>query len=487
MKNVLILLGMAWFCLFAQAQNLKIVNTEAENDSVTVEIAVKASELKSTDLILTEAGEKKEFSFNAGEKNLGTGQTADKKHFCFLIETTGFTAPQALSNFKSALKQIIPQISDQDKVAILTFNQADGDQKVIKHIIGFTDNKAECMAQLDKVIAKQDSNAKADIFKAIYDATGWISDQNVGSSVQLIVLTAGINHSFSKIKRQEASEKAQKLKIPVFSLVHKTWMPYSGDEFQVLADDTDGQSAIVGKSAEAIDKLKAQMNLEAKTGSADEYTYFLHFATDASSGETKKFEIEYAGEKYNGEYTILTTVDKTSFFQQNLFLIIGLAGLILIILAILLLRKKPEAKPIQTNIPKMEEPKKNEPEIKKVENVPNPLVPPHSIPQGNLKQTMVTGHQSPALKLHFNNNIQTFPITTAKVSIGRNPGNDIQIDDQTVSGSHAYIQFQEGAFYIFDNQSTNGTFVNQKKITEHKLNPHDQIKLGSAIIEFILI
>ena len=104
-----------------------------------------------------------------------------------------------------------------------------------------------------------------------------------------------------------------------------------------------------------------------------------------------------------------------------------------------------------------------------------------------LKQTMDTGHQSPALKLHFNNNIQTFPITTAKVSIGRNPGNDIQIDDQTVSGSHAYIQFQEGAFYIFDNQSTNGTFVNQKKITEYKLNPNDQIKLGSAVIEFILI
>jgi hypothetical protein len=68
------------------------------------------------------------------------------------------------------------------------------------------------------------------------------------------------------------------------------------------------------------------------------------------------------------------------------------------------------------------------------------------------------------------------------IKIGRSSDNDIIIPDRTVSGSHAVIN-KEGDFYMVqDAGSTNGVFVNGKKITKHRLRSKDRIKLGSAVL-----
>jgi pSer/pThr/pTyr-binding forkhead associated (FHA) protein len=64
------------------------------------------------------------------------------------------------------------------------------------------------------------------------------------------------------------------------------------------------------------------------------------------------------------------------------------------------------------------------------------------------------------------------------ISVGRNPDNDIVLNNKAVSRKHALIEFDESSALIMDNESVNGTFVNSRKITEEVLKDNDQITIG---------
>lgn len=58
----------------------------------------------------------------------------------------------------------------------------------------------------------------------------------------------------------------------------------------------------------------------------------------------------------------------------------------------------------------------------------------------------------------------TIPITNSSFRIGRRTGNDLQIPSMCVSGEHAEILEVAGFLFIRDLGSTNGTFVNRRRI-----------------------
>jgi S1-C subfamily serine protease len=69
------------------------------------------------------------------------------------------------------------------------------------------------------------------------------------------------------------------------------------------------------------------------------------------------------------------------------------------------------------------------------------------------------------------------------VSVGRHPLSDLRFDpdaDLDVSTRHAELREAEGAWTVFDQQSTNGTFVNGERITDHRrLFSGDTLGLGA--------
>ena len=70
--------------------------------------------------------------------------------------------------------------------------------------------------------------------------------------------------------------------------------------------------------------------------------------------------------------------------------------------------------------------------------------------------------------------------------IGANPVCDVQIEDETVSGSHAIIVYRDGRCLIKDDLSRNGTFVNGREITEAQpLQSYDQIRVGNTNLTFV--
>lgn len=77
---------------------------------------------------------------------------------------------------------------------------------------------------------------------------------------------------------------------------------------------------------------------------------------------------------------------------------------------------------------------------------------------------------------------QAFQFTGQPKIIGRGTGSDIVIPDESLSRQHAKLQAMPNGYVIEDLQSTNGTFVNQQRITgSAPLRPSDTLRLGSAV------
>lgn len=71
-----------------------------------------------------------------------------------------------------------------------------------------------------------------------------------------------------------------------------------------------------------------------------------------------------------------------------------------------------------------------------------------------------------------------------RLSIGRTRENDIVLENRGVSRKHAMIEFNNSAAVIIDNESLNGTFVNNRKITEEVLRDEDVITIGKYALVY---
>jgi len=85
----------------------------------------------------------------------------------------------------------------------------------------------------------------------------------------------------------------------------------------------------------------------------------------------------------------------------------------------------------------------------------------------------------PEIVVKFEDKVIEKLVTQKKrISIGRTPDNDIVLDNRAVSRKHAMIEFGPPGAVIIDNESLNGTFVNNRKISEEILKDSDQITIG---------
>jgi pSer/pThr/pTyr-binding forkhead associated (FHA) protein len=73
----------------------------------------------------------------------------------------------------------------------------------------------------------------------------------------------------------------------------------------------------------------------------------------------------------------------------------------------------------------------------------------------------------------------------SRMVIGRESNCDIPIPIEHLSRKHAELFFEGNQLYIKDLNSSNGTYLNGKKISKAKLNPGDKIKLDVVSFEII--
>jgi pSer/pThr/pTyr-binding forkhead associated (FHA) protein len=72
----------------------------------------------------------------------------------------------------------------------------------------------------------------------------------------------------------------------------------------------------------------------------------------------------------------------------------------------------------------------------------------------------------------------------ASMVVGRSPECELQVDDTYASQQHARLFGKNGAWYVEDLGSTNGTFVNEQKLAAPaKVQPGDKIRVGTTVLE----
>jgi pSer/pThr/pTyr-binding forkhead associated (FHA) protein len=88
--------------------------------------------------------------------------------------------------------------------------------------------------------------------------------------------------------------------------------------------------------------------------------------------------------------------------------------------------------------------------------------------------------------------VREYPLEEGTFRIGRDVENDIQLDDDAVSGSHVEIavkpsQYMEGLhdYWLRDKGSTNGTKVNGKRVKKTMLKHDDVVKVGTHQFKFV--
>lgn len=78
-----------------------------------------------------------------------------------------------------------------------------------------------------------------------------------------------------------------------------------------------------------------------------------------------------------------------------------------------------------------------------------------------------------------------FPLAPGETTIGRSGANKICIDHTSASRQHAVVISDASGLHIRDNQSTNGTLVNDHWIEEVELKPGDLIRIGTTVFKFL--
>jgi pSer/pThr/pTyr-binding forkhead associated (FHA) protein len=79
---------------------------------------------------------------------------------------------------------------------------------------------------------------------------------------------------------------------------------------------------------------------------------------------------------------------------------------------------------------------------------------------------------------------KTLELKADKVTIGRSEDNGFQIPEGSVSSHHCELKLKDDAVTITDLGSTNGTFINDKKIEAGTLRKGEVLRLGSIELRF---
>jgi two-component system cell cycle response regulator len=78
-----------------------------------------------------------------------------------------------------------------------------------------------------------------------------------------------------------------------------------------------------------------------------------------------------------------------------------------------------------------------------------------------------------------------FVLDGTKINVGRGADNEIVLEGDSVSRRHCHFELRSPTWFVVDNGSTNGTYVNEQQTPESELKNNDRIKVGPTIFKFL--
>jgi pSer/pThr/pTyr-binding forkhead associated (FHA) protein len=77
------------------------------------------------------------------------------------------------------------------------------------------------------------------------------------------------------------------------------------------------------------------------------------------------------------------------------------------------------------------------------------------------------------------------PLGPGVTHIGRGLAADLRLDEDSVSRRHAILVYRRSGSRILDDRSSNGTFVNGRRVTQADLHDGDVLVLGRVVLRYL--
>jgi pSer/pThr/pTyr-binding forkhead associated (FHA) protein len=79
------------------------------------------------------------------------------------------------------------------------------------------------------------------------------------------------------------------------------------------------------------------------------------------------------------------------------------------------------------------------------------------------------------------------PLGSEPIHIGRGLSADLRLDEVSVSRRHAILLSTDDGTRVLDDRSSNGTFVNGKRVQQAELHNGDVIAVGRFLLRYLVV
>jgi hypothetical protein len=387
-----------------------------------------------------------------------------------VLDTSGSLSPADLAAAGSLASGLLRALPAGSEAAVFAFS--DESQLLLE--------RTSDIAAVEQVIgALRPTGRRTALYDALYDASRYLRDAPATRRA-VVLLTDGRDEG-SALSVEDGLKVAQEIRIPVFGVgvggvqerVLRRVAKLTAGEYLPIAETTGGSLAarILEAAAQAAGPESAS------TPSAPS-------AAAPSPGP----EAPVAGALPTGASA---SSPRATGFPSGLLAAV-LVGLALLVLAVLIALARRRASPRPVSSPAAGLPR----------GAPRPVAahPPAGAASldepatvfarmelGNetVERTVLLREQ-PVLEISGGpGKGRVFPLSdTSATSVGRAQANDVVLEDEAISGQHMRIRPEDGRFVLHDLGSTNGTRVNDRRVTRHPLDDGDVIRVGDTSLRF---
>jgi len=444
-----------FFCLIiyshSSSQEIKIKSVN-ESEYPLIKVTIEPSDLKIIDfnsLYIFENNDTTAFSVDS------IISSKQEKAICFLIDED-LAIESTRNDLVNAIKDITLKMGSGDYVnVIISVEKKTNKNCIFPLSFEFSNNPKSFVEFLDVYFTSANLTISPKVMDCSIDQTLEFihAKKNIPANRLLFIL--------SKIPYAGGQDwKSIQKKADDYGISYQ-WFSFTSKEEFFKTYNSNVQD-IINSQLDSINSGYQQLNnLIGKS-------YVLSFFTEQKE-KLNQFEIEYRGAKTRSTFERATYI---SFFKDNLISLGVIAFFFLLILffiANLLYTKRQLAislKELQKNNPVE---KKQEP-TKRVKN------------SETIKTQYGSSSVVPSIIIEIGGVASNYELKKLLTTIGRLKENDIIIDDPTISGHHATLTKEGGSFYLQDKESTNGTFVNEIKISKSIIKNGDSIRMGKAVL-----
>lgn len=396
-------------------------------------------------------------------------------------------------------------VNPGDKVVIATFDwYRNGKYIFFPYTTEFTDNIDYLNESIDAIASPSslsNSQKGSDIYAALNESLDFLTATKDTLSKSIILLSDDFPNIVSSIVPADVKRKSLEKDIPVYAISYninssrynlttqnEICIPSNGDYYLSIDNDVD----------DASEKLEEYMKLmiERQMGANHKLAYKSNLKR---TGETFPVQLKIAGAE---------TVDLSVKYPFNLIdwikekplkFVIYLFGLILLVVLLFFLIKRMKEQRIKKIIEKQEQERvieqgKQELSILQQEQAlmnrkyeQDKIEMSQKIRNEKLRNIFIASGKSPKLNYIYDGRSVIVPVKDFLTTVGRSPENDLVLDFPFMSKKHLKIELSEdGHFYVTDLNSTNGTLLNNVRMSTARLQSGDTLSIGMVDIKFIL-